>query len=123
MCKLCDEGRPQDHTGSLRDSRRDFLKVAATTGVAAAVQAARPHADGDGPSLEYERTFGARRRRTFKMSRIAAPLGEVTMPIRFGNFGNSRAVSVAVWHFHCVGCRRSRSAVHESCLLMEGEGA
>ena len=33
MCKLCDEGRPQNHTGS----RRQFLKAAAaTTGVAAA---------------------------------------------------------------------------------------
>ena len=36
MCKLCDEGKPQDHTGPLQDSRRDFLKAAATTGVAAA---------------------------------------------------------------------------------------
>ncbi len=36
MCKLCDEGKPQDHTGSQRDSRRDFLKTAAATGVAAA---------------------------------------------------------------------------------------
>jgi 5-methylthioadenosine/S-adenosylhomocysteine deaminase len=38
MCKLCDEGRPQDHSGSLRGSqlgRRDFLKTAAATGVAA----------------------------------------------------------------------------------------
>jgi 5-methylthioadenosine/S-adenosylhomocysteine deaminase len=53
MCKLCDEGKPQDHTGSLRDSRRDFLKVAATTGVAAAglnLFAARPAAaDGGDP--------------------------------------------------------------------------
>ncbi|MFN0303632.1 MAG: amidohydrolase family protein [Burkholderiales bacterium] len=32
MCKLCDEGNPQDHYGS----RRDFLKAATTTGVAAA---------------------------------------------------------------------------------------
>ena len=32
MCKLCDEGMPQDHTGSVRDSRRDFLKTAAVTG-------------------------------------------------------------------------------------------
>jgi cytosine/adenosine deaminase-related metal-dependent hydrolase len=51
MCKLCDEGKPQDHTGPLRDSRRDFLKVAATTGVAAAglnLFAARPAAAKDG---------------------------------------------------------------------------
>src|SRR5205809_83711 len=50
MCKLCDEGIPQDHTGSVRDSRRDFLKAAATTGVAAAglnLFAARPAAAKD----------------------------------------------------------------------------
>ena len=35
MCRLCDEGKPQDHTGSLRDSRRDFLKVSTATAVAA----------------------------------------------------------------------------------------
>lgn len=53
MCKLCDEGKPQDHTGSLRDSRRDFLKATAATGVAAAglnLFAARPAAaDGGDP--------------------------------------------------------------------------
>ena len=50
MCRLCDEGRPQDHTGSVRDSRRDFLKTAAVTGVAAAglnLFAARPAAADD----------------------------------------------------------------------------
>ena len=31
MCKLCDEGKPQAHSGS----RRNFMKVAAATGVAA----------------------------------------------------------------------------------------
>src|SRR5436309_9557361 len=40
MCKLCDEGKPQDHTssmsGSIRDSRRDFLKASSVTAVAAA---------------------------------------------------------------------------------------
>src|SRR2546426_6876862 len=30
MCKLCDEGKPQDHTGS-QLGRRDFLKVSAAT--------------------------------------------------------------------------------------------
>jgi cytosine/adenosine deaminase-related metal-dependent hydrolase len=35
MCKLCDEGKPQDHTGPLRDSRRDFLKVSTATAIAA----------------------------------------------------------------------------------------
>ena len=32
MCKLCDEGNPQDHTSS----RRDFLMATAATGAAAA---------------------------------------------------------------------------------------
>jgi hypothetical protein len=35
-------------------------------------------------------TFEARRRRTFNMSRMAAPLGEVMMPMRLGNFGSGR---------------------------------
>ena len=51
MCKLCDEGKPQDHNGPLRESRRDFLKVAATTGVAAAglnLFVAHPAAAKDG---------------------------------------------------------------------------
>jgi len=50
MCKLCDEGKPQDHTDLLRDSRRDFLKAAATTGVAAgglSLFGARPAAAKD----------------------------------------------------------------------------
>ena len=55
MCRLCDEGKPQDHTGSLRGSRRDFLKASAATGVAAAglnLFPARPaaaHDDEEGP--------------------------------------------------------------------------
>jgi len=53
MCKLCDEGKPQDHTGS-QLGRRDFLKTAAATGVAAGslnLFAARPAAahDSDPP--------------------------------------------------------------------------
>src|SRR5882757_6431382 len=36
MCKLCDEGIPQDHDASRHGSRRDFLKVSAATAVAAA---------------------------------------------------------------------------------------
>ena len=50
MCKLCDDGIPQNHSSS----RRDFLKATAVTGVAAAgldLFAARPAAalDGDVP--------------------------------------------------------------------------
>src|SRR4030088_3257441 len=50
MCRLCDEGRPQDHPGSPGDSRRDFLKTAAAAGVAAGLNlfAARPAAADDG---------------------------------------------------------------------------
>jgi cytosine/adenosine deaminase-related metal-dependent hydrolase len=36
MCKLCDEGIPQDHSGARLSSRRDFFKATAATGVAAA---------------------------------------------------------------------------------------
>jgi imidazolonepropionase-like amidohydrolase len=45
MCKLCDEGKPQDHSGA----RRDFLKAAAATGAAAGLNlfAARPAAARD----------------------------------------------------------------------------
>src|SRR5688572_3797780 len=35
MCRMCDEGKPQDHTRSRHRSRRDFLKVSAATGAAA----------------------------------------------------------------------------------------
>src|SRR5437762_66017 len=35
MCKMCDGGTPQDHSGSLGSSRRDFLKASAATAVAA----------------------------------------------------------------------------------------
>src|SRR5438093_3676520 len=53
MCKLCDEGKPQDHTGS-QLGRRDFLKASTATAAAAAgmsLFAARPAAahDDDGP--------------------------------------------------------------------------
>src|SRR5437867_2175582 len=53
MCKLCDEGKPQDHTGS-QLGRRDFLKASTATAAAAAgmsLFAARPAAaqDDDAP--------------------------------------------------------------------------
>jgi cytosine/adenosine deaminase-related metal-dependent hydrolase len=59
MCRLCDEGKPQDHTGS-QLGRRDFLKVS-TAGAAAAAGmslfASRPAAahDGDGPPQDSGR--------------------------------------------------------------------
>src|SRR5215475_9101752 len=69
MCKLCDDGIPQKHSAEVipqnrsdegipqshSDSRRDFLKATAATGVAAAglnLFSARPavaHDDDDGP--------------------------------------------------------------------------
>ena len=36
MCRMSNRGKPQQHGGSLRSSRRDFLKVSAATGAAAA---------------------------------------------------------------------------------------
>src|SRR5436309_5941274 len=60
MCKMCDEGKPQDHTDSLRDSprgsRRDFLKASTATAVAAAglnlltATPAAAQANSDAPS-------------------------------------------------------------------------
>jgi 5-methylthioadenosine/S-adenosylhomocysteine deaminase len=54
MCRMCDEGRPQDHSRSRLGSRRTFLKAAAATPLAAAgltLVAARPAAAdvGDPP--------------------------------------------------------------------------
>jgi 5-methylthioadenosine/S-adenosylhomocysteine deaminase len=36
MCKLCDEGKPQDHASSPSGSRRDFLKASTALGAGAA---------------------------------------------------------------------------------------
>src|SRR6266851_5772504 len=57
MCRLCDEGEPRSHFGS----RRNFLKGAAATGIAAAglnLFAARPAAsdDGRGPPDDHGRS-------------------------------------------------------------------
>lgn len=63
MCKLCDEGNPQEHTDSARGSRRDFLKGAAATGVAAAgleLFAPRPAAAHDGGPPNDTGRFGRR---------------------------------------------------------------
>src|SRR5712691_1982720 len=58
MCRLCDEGKPQDHTGlpaSSQLGRRDFLKASTATAAAAAGMSlfvARPvaaHDDDDAP--------------------------------------------------------------------------
>src|SRR5712692_11563415 len=63
MCRLCDEGKPQDHTSS-QLGRRDFLKASTATAAAAAgmsLFAARPvaaHDDDDAPE-----DSGRRRRR------------------------------------------------------------
>jgi cytosine/adenosine deaminase-related metal-dependent hydrolase len=59
MCRLCDEGKPQDH-GSQQLGRRDFLKVstaAAAATAGAGLFAARPAAahDGDSPPVDSGR--------------------------------------------------------------------
>src|SRR6266550_9488426 len=54
MCRLCDEGRPQNHFAS----RRNFLKGTAAAGAAAAglnLFAARPAAADDGPPADMGR--------------------------------------------------------------------
>src|SRR5689334_1246366 len=37
MCRMCDEGKPQDHSTAPHASRRDFLKVSTATAAAATV--------------------------------------------------------------------------------------
>jgi 5-methylthioadenosine/S-adenosylhomocysteine deaminase len=64
MCKLCDEGKRQDHTASPGSSRRNFLKASTATAVAAAATnflSAPPVAadSGSGPPADS----GARGRR------------------------------------------------------------
>jgi cytosine/adenosine deaminase-related metal-dependent hydrolase len=55
MCKLCDEGKPQDHSRSQLGSRRDFLKASTATAAAAAgmslfnAPTAAAHGDDDPP--------------------------------------------------------------------------
>ena len=67
MCKLCDEGKPQDHTELLRGSRRNFLKASAATGVAAAglnlFNAAAARDDDDDDRDDHPRDSGRPRRR------------------------------------------------------------
>jgi len=70
MCRLCDEGKPQDHSDSLRGSpygsRRNFLKATAATGVAAAglnLFGARPAAAHDDDDDEAPRDSGRGGRR------------------------------------------------------------
>jgi cytosine/adenosine deaminase-related metal-dependent hydrolase len=62
MCRLCDEGKPQDHSGS-QLGRRDFLKTAAATGVAATglnLFATRPAAADGGRAPEDSGRHGRR---------------------------------------------------------------
>jgi 5-methylthioadenosine/S-adenosylhomocysteine deaminase len=62
MCKLCDEGKPQDHSGS-QLGRRDFLKASTATAVGAAglnLFAARPAAADGGEAPEDSGRRGRR---------------------------------------------------------------
>ncbi|HEY6241744.1 MAG TPA: twin-arginine translocation signal domain-containing protein, partial [Burkholderiales bacterium] len=66
MCILCVQGKPQDHSGSPTGSqlgRRDFLKTAAATGVAATglnLFTARPASANDGDAPEDSGRRGRR---------------------------------------------------------------
>jgi cytosine/adenosine deaminase-related metal-dependent hydrolase len=66
MCKLCDEGKPQDHTGLLRGSRRDFLKASTALGAGAAglgLFPAHPAAARDDDDDDHPRNSGRPGRR------------------------------------------------------------
>jgi hypothetical protein len=65
MCRLCDEGKPQDHTRS-QLGRRDFLKASAATAVAATGTSflnAAPAAARDDDHDDHPRDSGRRGRR------------------------------------------------------------
>ena len=53
MCKLCDEGKPQDHGASPRGSRRDFLK--ASTATARGARGAEPVRRAPGRGADDDR--------------------------------------------------------------------
>jgi len=60
MCKLCDEGKPQDHRTASSDSRRDFIKASAAAAAAAgAMNLFTPRTaladDGGGPPDDHGR--------------------------------------------------------------------
>ena len=63
MCRMCKEGDTHHHTGSLRGSRRDFLKASAATGAAAGLSlfSARPAAAAQ--DVDAPRDSGRRGRR------------------------------------------------------------
>jgi cytosine/adenosine deaminase-related metal-dependent hydrolase len=67
MCRLCDEGNPQDHDGELRGSRREFLKASTAIGAGAGLNlfAARPAAarDDDDDRRDPPEDHGRRGRR------------------------------------------------------------
>jgi 5-methylthioadenosine/S-adenosylhomocysteine deaminase len=64
MCRMCSKGRPHQDTGSLRSSRRDFLKVSAATGaVAAGLNLFSAGADAAQDIDDASRNFGRPGRR------------------------------------------------------------
>ena len=72
MCKLCDQGIPQNHSSS----RRDFLKASAATGVAAAgldLFAARPAAADNGAAAQRQRAAGAALRHPRRRGDVDGP--------------------------------------------------
>jgi cytosine/adenosine deaminase-related metal-dependent hydrolase len=85
MCRLCDEGIPQHHSG-----RRDFLKTSAATGAAAGLGlfAARPAAADDGDPPE---DHGRRGRRY-----IIRDGHVMTMDPALGNQGNFAKADVLI---------------------------
>ena len=80
---------PPPRATTIRSTGNQFSLGVASSRTATAISAAAP--------LPCTRTGliricsqGARRRKTFSRSRMAAPLGEVTIPIRRGNLGSAR---------------------------------
>jgi cytosine/adenosine deaminase-related metal-dependent hydrolase len=62
MCKLCDEGNPQNHDESPGESRRDFLKASTAIGAGLGLFASRPAAAHD-DDRDHPHDTGRRGRR------------------------------------------------------------
>ena len=85
---------PPPRVTTMRSTEANALLGKTSSGMATAISCAAP-VPCTRTGLIKICSHGARRRSTFSMSRIAAPVGDVTIPIRRGNFGNGRLRSGA----------------------------
>ena len=80
---------PPPRVTTMRSTRANTSLGVASSRMATAISCAAP-VPCTRTGLIRICNHGARRRSTFSISRMAAPLGDVTIPMRCGNFGNGR---------------------------------